>query len=172
MAGARVGPLYGPIPDIDEAWQLLASDGVTVIFDGSDLRELIRDNLGVPATYSELKKLSLAMNSVAAVTTAGVNSIVQDVKTIEDLRIKIQTLKQADPINPTSLPLIKADVVEYSEEPLKNGQNALAISLTPLNEEVARLGMKICLSLDLIAYNVEGAPCCSTAMVSTALMRS
>lgn len=171
MAGMRVGPLYGPLPDIDPAWQLLASDNVTVIFDGEDLRELIRDNLGLNTSYSELHKLSQCMNSAAAVSTRAVTSIVADIKRIEDLRLKVETLKQADPQNPTSLPLIKADVVEYSEEPLKRGKNPLAISLQPLEEEIARLGMKICISLDMGAWDL-GGPCNDTGRWSPGIIRS
>lgn len=172
MAGMRVGPLYGPLPDIDPAWQLLADDNVTVIFDGEDLRELIRDNLHLSVAHYELKKLSLAMNSAAAVSTKAVARIVADVKKIEDLRIKVEELKQADPVNPSQLPLIKADVIEYSEEPLKRGVNPLALSLVPLEEEIGRLGMKICIALDLEAFDVQGAPCCSNAQFTTPIIRS
>lgn len=172
MAGMRVGPLYGPLPEIHSSWQLLASDGLTVIFTGEDLRELIRDNLEISAAYNELHKLSTCMNSVAAVSSKAVASLVGDIKAIEDTRLKVEALKQADPVNPSSLPLIKADVVEYSEEPLKRGQHALSISLQPLEEEIARLAMKICISMDMCAWDIKGAPCCSTTDYAAALFRS
>lgn len=172
MAGMRVGPLYGPLPDIDTAWQMLASDNVTVLFNGEELRELIRDNLGLSIAYQELHKLSQAMNSAAAVSTKAVDTIIKDIESIEAARLKVENLKQAEPVNPTNLPLIKADVVEYSEEPLKRGHSALAISLVPLEEEIARLCMKICISLDLCTFGLDGAPCCSASSHSTPMMRS
>lgn len=170
MAGARVGPLYGDLPDLDPTWVLLASDG-SVTFSSTDLRELIRDNLEIATSYTQLHRLSLAMNSTAELSSRAVKTIVQQVVEIETLRLKVSNLKQADPENPTQLPLVKADVVEYSEEPLKRGQNTLKLAIQPLEEEINRLAVKICISLDLCEFGVDG-PCCSTAHSMASLIRS
>lgn len=162
-----MAPLYGPLPDLDPAWAILAPDS-SVIFAAEDVRELIRDIEGIPLNYRELHKLSSAMNAVYALSPAAIERIKADVRTHTELTLQIESIKQANPGTSSGLPLIKADVVEYSEEPLKHGATPLSLKLQPLNEEVARLAVKICLALDFESFDLAG-PCCTADRFSSGI---
>lgn len=161
MAGARTGPLYGPLPEIEAAWVTYEEDNQTVALTGKDYRELLRELLELPINNRDLHRLSQAMNAAAKISEDGVRAVMVDVLKIVELKAKLEGYKQADVSDPTALPLIQADVVKYSEEPLKAGRNPLAIATQPLREEIARLEVKICLALDLATWGLEAVCNCS-----------
>lgn len=165
MPAQSTGPLYGPLPEIDVAWTIDDDQG-GVLFDGEDVRELLREMNGIRVNKYELHKLTLAMNAAAAISAKAVAKLQQKITTILSLELKIQAVKQRDIENPDELPLVQADVVHYSEEPLKKGVTAAAMKLQPLIEEVARLKMEICIGLALMEHGLPG-PCCPDHSVIT-----
>lgn len=158
MSAQRVGPLYGPLPDLAPAWAIAAP----VAYTAEDVRELLRDVMELRVNKESLHRLSLAMNSVAALSSLAVKKIQADLLRHMDLQVKVDEIRAKVPtsVSPDGLPIIKADVVEYSEEPLKQGKTYAAMAIQPLEEEISRLAVKICLALDLEAFGLDEAPCC------------
>ena len=73
-------------------------------------------------------------------------------------------LEEIPDLTTQSLPIIKADVVEYSEEPLKqrnDGKTYQDVQLQPVRERIARLQIKVCRTMDLCAFDIAEAPCCN-----------
>lgn len=159
MAGAAVGPIYGPIPELDSYWAIESAG--SPLFTAEETRELIRDAMGISGGYRELHKLSQAMNSAVAISLRTVAKIKDMIVKWNALDIKISDLRSADPTD-AGLPLIKADVVEYSEEPLRH-KSLTQVKTQPLEEEQARLGIKICRALNLELWDLPQAPCCGNS---------
>lgn len=164
MAGAAVGPIYGPVPELASSW-VIESAG-SPLFSAEETRELLRDAMGISGGYRELHKLSQAMNSTAAISLLTVGKVKDMLIKWNALEIKISGLRSADPTD-AGLPLIKADVIEYSEEPLKN-KSLTQVKTQPLEEEQMRLGVKICRALNLELWDLPQAPCCGQSGVGMA----
>lgn len=162
MSAARVGPLFGPLPDLDDQWIVTADDNVTVLYSAEDMREFIREIEDLRGAYKEVHKLSMAMNGLAAYNPKAVQKVItQVIKYLELEDIYNAKQEQTPSVSPDGLPIIKADVVEYSEEPLKSGSNYMETVLQPMRERMARLQMDICRNLDLCSYDLGEAPCCA-----------
>lgn len=159
MAGAATGPIYGPIPDLHSAWATANPQTGAPLYTAEETRELLRESQKISAGYRELHKLSQAMNSTATISTITVEKVQDFLIKWTALELKIESLRSADP-TAAGLPLIKADVVEYSEEPLRN-KSLTQIKTQPLEEEQARLEIKICRALNLELWDLPQAPCCS-----------
>lgn len=171
MPAGSTGPLYGPLPELDPNWEITLNG--QLLYAPEDTRDLILLTQGLRVNYTDMHRLSLAMNSAATLSLQAVSRIKADVVKWIDIDTSIQEARSVVPatLSPGGLPLKKADVVEYSEEPLKSGKNFTSIALQPLQEEQARLGIRICLALDLINYELP-APCCVPERVAASLMRS
>ena len=166
MAGAAVGPIYGPIPEVNAAW-VIESSG-SPLFSAEDTRELLRDAMGISGGYREMHKLSQAMNSTASISLLTVNKVKDMIVKWNALEVKISDLRSADPTD-AGLPLIKADVVQYSEEPLKN-KSLTQVKTQPLEEEQARLAIKICRAMNLELWDLPQAPCCGESVSGMAMV--
>lgn len=162
MPAARVGPLFGPLPDLDDQWIVKAEDD-TVLYTAEDMREFIREIEDLRGAYTEVHKLSMAMNGLAAYNPKAVAKVITQVTKYLELEDIYNAKQEETPANasPDALPIIKADVVEYSEEPLKKGANYMETVLQPMRERMARLAMDICRTLDLCSYDINEAPCCA-----------
>ena len=173
MPATRVGPLFGPLPDLDDAWILKADYDTTVLYSAEDMREYIREIEDLRGAYDQVHKLTMAMNGLAAYNPIAVKKVVVQVVKYLELEDIYNAKQEENPTNvsPDGLPIIKADVVEYSEEPLKNGTNYMETVLQPLRERMARLQMDICRSLDLCSYDLSEAPCCEGPMAMHAKVR-
>lgn len=155
---ASTGPLYGPIPNLDPRWALVDNQG-QVVRTPEQVRELIRLTQALPLSYGTLHGLSQAMAAVVALSADAVADIRSSVIEYQALENRITAINNEE--REEALPLRKADVVEYSEEPLRRGTTPTQLRLQPLKEEKARLAVRICLQLDLGSFGLE-APCCST----------
>ena len=173
MAGAAVGPIYGPIPELNASWATTNPQTGTPLYTAEQTREIIRDSQGISGGYREMHKLSQAMNSTAVISPLIVEKIQDMVIKWLALDIKISEIRSAEP-DDNGLPLVKADVVEYSEEPLRRGMSATQVKTQPLEEEQARLAIKICRSLNLELWELPQAPCCLESLHAgmTVLRRS
>lgn len=172
MPAARVGPLYGPLPELDAQWIVIAPDNVTTLYTAEDMREFIREIEDLRGAYLEVHKLSMAMNGLAAFNPKAVQKVITQVtKYLELEDIYNEKQEQTPNISPDGLPIIKADVIEYSEEPLKNGSNYMETALQPLRERMARLQMDICRTMDLCSYDLDEAPCCDGPMAMHGIQR-
>lgn len=158
MAGAATGPIYGPIPELNAAWATANPQTGDPLYSAEETRELIRESQKISAGYRELHKLSQAMNSTATISSLTVEKIQDFLIKWTALEVKIESLRSADPSD-AGLPLIKADVIEYSEEPLKY-KSLTQVKTQPLEEEQARLEIKICRALNLELWDLPQAPCC------------
>lgn len=171
MAGAATGPIYGPIPDLKAAWATANPQTGDPLYTAEETRELLRESQKISAGYRELHKLTQAMNSTATISSLTVEKIQDFLIKWTALEVKIENLRSADPTE-AGLPLIKADVVEYSEEPLKN-KTLTQVKTQPLEEEQARLEIKICRALNLELWDLPQAPCCAEHSVGmTSVYRS
>lgn len=161
MPATRVGPLFGPLPDLDEAWILRAEDD-TVLYSAEDVREFLREIEDLRGAYDQVHKLTMAMNGLAAYNPIAVRRVMVDVLKFQELEDVYNAKQEQEPANitPDGLPIVKADVVEYSEEPLKNGSNYMETVLQPMRERMARIRMDICRALDLCSYGLDESPCC------------
>jgi hypothetical protein len=171
MAGAATGPIYGPIPDLNVVWATSNPQTGAALYTAEETRELLRESQKISAGYRELHKLSQAMNSTAVISSITVEKIQDFVIKWAALEIKIETLRSETP-SEAGLPLIKADVVEYSIEPLKY-KSLMQVKTQPLEEEQARLEIKICRALNLELWDLPQAPCCTDEVNGmTAIHRS
>lgn len=161
MAGAAVGPIYGPIPDLDQAWATENPQTGAPLYTAEETRELLRDCQNISGGYRELHKLTQAMNSTAVISQLLVNRVQDMLIKWVALDIKISQIRSEDPPD-AGLPLIKADVVEYSEEPLRKGYSVTQVKTQALSEEAARLTIKICRSMNLQLWELNEAPCCES----------
>ena len=160
------------LPPVDQAWTYYEpqSNPPEVLHGPEEMRELIRDMQDLPLAYSTMHNLTMAMNAAAALGQPGVDSIMADVVAYHDLVIKLEALEGGDGLDglnlsPDGLPMIKADVVEWSDKALgccDKGSSYFQKVLAPFKEAKARLVMKVCISLDLCMYDLK-AVCCSTA---------
>ncbi len=168
MPARSIGPLYGDIPELDASWAVAGT------YTADEMRELIRAMQEIKTSYANLRQLTLAMNSAADLSAAAVSTIKSDIAAHAELIAKIETAQENIPadLSPDKLPLVKADVVSYSEEPLKARANYMATVLQPAQERAARLVMKVCLALDLCTFGVDDAPCCKGPNGMTSLQRS
>ena len=164
MAGARSGPVYGDLPALDQAWAIYDTDDVTLLFSPEEARSLILEILEQPVSYVTLHRLSMAMASSLDLNPAGVARVKQNAiywakhqEVITEVRGQLPT---------GDLPLVKADVLEYSEEPLKQGRHAKSWKIQPIIEEMKRIEMRICLDLDVETFGLEGAICCSGGRIT------
>lgn len=164
MAGAATGPIYGPIPELDASWATDNPQTGDPLYSPEETRELIRESQGISGGYRELHKLSQAMNSTATISVLVVQKIQDYLLRWVALDIKISDIRSEDP-PADALPLVKADVVEYSEEPLRKGMSATQVRTQALEEEHARLAIKICRSLNLQLWDLEEPPCCGQQMI-------
>ena len=162
MAGASTGPIYGPIPDLEAAWATLNPQTGTPLYSAEETREILRQTQSISGGYREMHKLSQAMNSTATISGLTVTKIQEMLISWVALDVKISTLRSADPPD-AGLPLVKADVVEYSDEPLRQGLSLTQVKTQPLEEEQARLSIKICRALNLEMWDLPQAPCCEDA---------
>lgn len=161
MPAQRIGPLYGPLPEINEAWELKAEDG-TVLYSPDDMLELIMEMQEIRTAYDQMSKMSIAMNSTADLSTRTVKSIQQDVIKWDTLNDQYNAKVEEIPVAVVGdLPIIKADVVEYSEEPLKNPGSYMSSQLQQLRERISRLQLDVCRRLDLCSFGLGEAICCS-----------
>lgn len=161
MAGSAVGPIYGPIPELNTAWATANPLTGAPLYSAEETRELIRDAMNISGGYRELHKLSQAMNSTAVISSLAVQKIQDMIIRWAALDIRISELRSAEPTD-AGLPLIRADVVEYSEEPLRKGLSATQVKTLPLEEESMRLTVKICRALNLQLWELPEAPCCQS----------
>ncbi|MGA0983307.1 hypothetical protein [Vulcanococcus sp.] len=159
MAGAALGPIYGPIPELDPSWATDNPQTGAPLYTPAETRELIRDSQGISGGYRELHKLSQAMNSAAAISPLVVAKIQDMVVRWVAIDLKASEIRSETP-DAVGLPLIRADVVEYSEEPLRAGKAQYQVRTQALEEEAARLTVKICKALNLELFDLEQAPCC------------
>lgn len=159
------------VPPVDPAWTYWEPEGdpPVVQFSPEEMRELIRDMQDLPLNHSTLHNLTMAMNAVAALGQPGVDSIMADVVAYHDLVIKLEALEGGDGLDginlsPDGLPMIKADVVEWSDKALGccgKGGSYFQKVLAPFKEAKARLVMKVCIALDLCTFDLK-AVCCTT----------
>lgn len=175
MAGGSIGPLYGPLPELDDSWAIEnPQDPGVVLYTKEQAREIIRESQGISGGFREIHKLSQAMNSVVEISDLIVEKI-QDLATRWiALDAKVIQIRETVP-DGEGLPIVKADVIDYSEEPLKRGITPAQMKTAPLEEEQARIAVKICQALSLELYDLPAAPCCSTTYRgggSTILRRS
>jgi|GEM_PF-5239674 len=158
MSAARTGPLYGPLPDLDVDWTIYEADQVTIAYSPDQTRGLIMEIQGLASSYKALHRLSTCMGGVVAMPNpVAVARIKTNISAWIVNQATITTEKTT--LGGDDLPLIKADVIEYSEEPLKQGNSIKSYKLRPLFEEQARLTMRICLDLDMETYGLEGVCC-------------
>ena len=158
------------IPEVDPAWTIYKddTDPPEVQFTADETRELIRDMQGLPLNSHTLTQLTMAMNSVAELSPAAVETIKADVMAYQQLSIHLENLEgggNLENINlsPDGLPMIKADVIEWSDKLLGccgKGDSFFTKVLQPFKEAKGRLVIKVCLALDLCAWEIEEAPCC------------
>lgn len=167
MTVRRIGPIYGPLPDLDPIWAYVGEDGETVLYSPDDMLEMIREMQELRSSYDQLHRLSMAMNSLAALSTRSVKTVQDDVQKYYQLMDGVDAeLEEIPNLNPNGgdLPIIRADVVEYSEEPLKqrtDGRTYADFVLQPVRERMSRLVIKVCRTLDLEAFDLNEAPCCA-----------
>lgn len=167
MAGQYIGPLYGPLPDLKTSWEATVvepSTGETiVIYTAEDMREMLREMQELRVAFDQMTKLTVAMNSLADISAKAQANVKADIIKWTDLRDGVDAkLEQIPDFRPGELPIIKADVVEYSEEPLKGGAMKYAdVQLLAVRERMSRLQMSVCRTLDLCAFDINEALCCS-----------
>jgi len=172
MPAQRVGPLYGPLPDVHAAWAVKGNPG-EVLYTPEDMLELILEMQEIRTAYDQISKLTIAMNSTADLSLRTVESIKDDVFQWDKLQNEYNAQVEKFPsVNPGELPIIKADVIEYSEEPLKNGGSYLSSSLQQVKERIARLQLNVCRRLDLCSFGLEEAICCGGMSAITPMYRS
>ena len=160
MPAQRIGPLYGPLPEINEAWEYKAEDG-TVLYSPDDMLELIMEMQNIRTAYDQLSKMSIAMNSTADLSTRAVRTIQNDVIKWDTLNDQYNAkLEEMPTLSVGELPIIKADVVEYSEVPLEKGGDYLIGQLQTSRERIARLVLDVCRRLDLCSFGLKEAICC------------
>lgn len=164
MPAQYIGPLYGPLPDVDPSWAvtLTAENGdVIVAYSPEDMREMIREMQDLRVAHDQLSKLSIAMNSLVGISPRAVANVKEDVIKWTDLEDGVnEKLEQIPDISPDGLPIIKADVVEYSEVPLQKGTSYMGAALQSVRERMSRLQMKVCRTLDLCSFDLNEAVCC------------
>ena len=158
MAGARSGPVYGDLPALDQAWAIYDTDDSTQLFTPEEARSLFLEILDQPVSYVTLHRLSMAMASTLDLNPAGVARIKQNAIYWHKHQEVVSEVRGQLPIG--DLPLVEADVLKYSEEPLKQGQNSKAWKLAPIIEEMKRIEMRICLDLDVGTFGLDGTICC------------
>lgn len=165
MPAQYIGPLYGPLPDVDPSWAvtLTAENGDTIVaYTPEDMREMIREMQDLRVAHDQLSKLSIAMNSLVDISPRAVANVKADVLKWDELEDGVNSkLEQIPDISPDGLPIIKADVVEYSEVPLQKGTSYMGAALQSVRERMSRLQMKVCRTLDLCAFDLAEAVCCS-----------
>ena len=161
MPAQRIGPLYGPLPDVDPAWAYNDENGQQ-LYSADDFLELILEMQEIRTAYDQISKVTIAMNSTADLSTRAVKSIQKDVLKWDALNDEYNLkIEEAPALRPGELPIIKADVIEYSEEPLKHGNSYAAIYLQNMSERINRLVLEVCRRLDLCSFGVDEAICCS-----------
>jgi hypothetical protein len=165
----RNRPIAGPLPDLNTAWTYYDKENPdTVKFTPEEMRELTRDMQNLGLNGYNLHQLTLAMNAVADLGQPGVNSIMDDVILYHDLQNRLEALEGSGSLDglelsPDGLPMIKADVVEWSDKALGccgKGDSYFQKVLAPFKEAQARLVMKVCIALNLCDYELR-AVCCS-----------
>ena len=171
MSSQYIGPLYGPLPELEFDWHYQVDDPENpgqkiTLYSRQDMREMLREMQDLRVAYSEMSKLTIAMNSIVAISPNALEKVKDDIVKYVDLKDKIDAELEKVPTVGGELPIIQADVVKYSEEPLKQGKNYANIQLQTSRERLARLQMSVCRSLDLCAFDLREACCCSgpTAM--------
>ena len=172
---------FSALPDVDPAWTYYKPDAdpQEVMFTPVEMRELTRDMQNLALTAGVLKSLTDAMNDAAALGQAGVDSIMKDIITYHDLMNRLEALEGSGSLDgldlsPDGLPMIKADVVEWSDKALGccgKGDSYFQKVLAPFKEARARLVMKVCLALNLCDYSLN-AVCCSTTQRAEAMFRT
>ena len=160
------------LPPVDPAWTYYdkEKEPPEVMFTPEEMRELIRDMQDLPLQFNILYNLTMAMNAVAALGQPGVDSIMNDVVAYHDLLAKLETLEgggslEGINLSPDGLPMIKADVVEWSDKALGccgKGDSYFQKVLAPFKEAKARLVMKVCIALALCDYELK-AVCCGSS---------
>lgn len=143
-------PVYGSLPGLAPSW-------ATVDLTAEQMREQLRVLLDLPLAFYELSKLSEAMNGTAELSPEAQARVKADA--IEWHAIEEQAAAIRREPTETGLPLIKADVIEYSEEPLKGGHGIAGLRTQPLALEQARIVRRTCQALSLCLY-LPTAPCC------------
>ena len=110
MPAQRIGPLYGPLPDIDQAWAFVGDDG-TQLYSPDDMLELILEMQEIRTAYDQISKLTIAMNSTADLSTRTVKSIQKDVLKWDELNDQYNAkVEEVPSLAVGELPIIKADV--------------------------------------------------------------
>lgn len=168
MAGQYIGPLYGPLPELEFDWHYQVDDpenpGEKVtLYSRQDMREMLREMQDLRVAYDQMSKLTIAMNSIVAISPNALANVKDDIVKWVDLRDQVDAKQEVVPeLRPGELPIIKADVVEYSEEPLKGGAVKYTdVQLQSVRERMSRLQMSVCRTLDLCAFDLNEAVCCS-----------
>lgn len=156
------------MPDLHPVWNHVSEAG-EVISD-VDMRDVIRHLEELPINHVTLHKLSQAMNSCATLSTRAAENVKKDAVYFLQLENSITEVRK-NPSTQDVLPMIKADVVEYSEEPLKQGKSLMAMKLLPLQEEQERVRVQICLALDFESWGLPGK-CCSASRCMTTILRT
>ena len=154
------------LPALDPAW---ATDDPEHTYTPEQMRDHIRTMQDIPARMDELTSLTMAMNGCSALSPEAREQVKSDVIDWLKLRDKLLSINGSaegiDGINISAdgLPMIKADVVEWSDKMLGccgKGGTYLEVVLAPFREAANRLIMRVCITLDLCSYGLENAPCC------------
>ena len=123
----------------------------------------------IAAREEDLTNLTMAMNACSALSPEAREQVKRDVIDYLKLRDKLASINgsaegiEGINISPDGLPMIKADVVEWSDKMLGccgKGGTYLEVVLAPFREAANRLIMRVCITLDLCSYGLENAPCC------------
>jgi hypothetical protein len=146
-----LGPVYGTIQDPATVW---AAGTLTA----KQVRETIRTMMSIPLVHASLKQLSDAMDAAVELSAEAVASVKGDV--VEWAALEARVAEVRSEVTDTGLPLIKADVIEYSEEPLKSGKGITYNRTQPLREAQQRIEIRISRALALCSYGLTTAPDC------------
>ena len=165
MPARYTGPLYGELPEVKAIWaySMTNEQGEEIlVYSPDDMLEMVREMQDLRVSYDQLRQLTVAMNSLADLSPKAVKSVQDDVIKWDGLSAGVDIeLEKIPNLSVDGLPIIKADVIEYSEVPLEKGLNYGQIQLQTVRERMSRLVLKVCRTLDLCSFGLEEAACCT-----------
>ena len=169
MPARYTGPLYGELPEVKAIWAYTMTSEETgeevVVYSPDDMLEMVREMQDLRVAYDQLRQLTIAMNSLADLSPKSVKSVQEDVIKWDSLSAGVDIeLEKIPNLSPDGLPIIKADVIEYSEVPLEKGFSYAGVALQSVRERMSRLVLKVCRTLDLCSFGLDEAPCCDGPM--------
>lgn len=142
-------PVYGSLPGLASTWAVVGVDPAPS-FTAEQMREQLRVLLDLPLAFYELSKLSEAMNGAAELSPEAVARVKADAIEWQAIEEQVAAIRR-EPTE-SGLPLIQADVVKYSEEPLKGGHGIAGLRTQPLADEQARISRRIAQALSICLY--------------------